>query len=63
MAVEQPGFRSPWTGDFDLVVLAVVGLATGLSAVDALRNHARWIGVGALFLVYFLWMPGVAGLR
>jgi inner membrane protein len=54
-----------WTGDFDLVVLSVVGLATGLAAVDRLRGWERWIvGLATLLLiVYFVWMPGVAGLQ
>lgn len=54
-----------WTGDFDLVVLIVVGLATGFAAVDKLRGRERWIvGAAALALVaYFLWMPGAAGLQ
>jgi membrane-bound metal-dependent hydrolase YbcI (DUF457 family) len=54
-----------WTGDFDLVVLTVVGLATGLTAVDTLRGRERWIiGTAVLVVVaYFVWMPGAAGLR
>jgi membrane-bound metal-dependent hydrolase YbcI (DUF457 family) len=54
-----------WTGDFDLVVLSVVGMATGLAAVDQLRGRERWIvGFAALLLVaYFVWIPGVAGLQ
>jgi hypothetical protein len=54
-----------WTGDFDLVVLTVVGLATGLTAVDTLRGRERWIVGGAVLVVvaYFVWMPGAAGLQ
>ncbi len=54
-----------WTGDFDLAVLLVVGLATGLAATDNLRAHARWIAlaVATILAVYFLWFAGAAGLR
>jgi membrane-bound metal-dependent hydrolase YbcI (DUF457 family) len=54
-----------WTGDFDLAVLVVVGLATGLAATDTLRAHARWIGLAVVVILaaYFLWFAGVAGLR
>jgi len=54
-----------WTGDFDLVVLVVVGLATGLAATDAMRDRAPWIlgGVGLILVAYFAWFPGIAGLQ
>ena len=54
-----------WTGDFDLAVLVVVGLATGLAATDNLRAHARWIALAAaaILAVYFLFFAGAAGLR
>lgn len=54
-----------WTGDFDLVVLTVVGLATGLSATDGLQDRAPWILVGVVLILvaYFLWFPGMAGLQ
>jgi membrane-bound metal-dependent hydrolase YbcI (DUF457 family) len=54
-----------WTGDFDLAVLAAVGLATGLAATDVMRESAPWI-LGAVVLIlvgYFLWVPGIAGLQ
>jgi membrane-bound metal-dependent hydrolase YbcI (DUF457 family) len=54
-----------WTGDFDLAVLAAVGLATGLAATDVMRERAPWI-LGAVVLIlvgYFLWVPGIAGLQ
>lgn len=58
-------FALHWTGDFDLAVLVVVGLATGLAATDGLQHRARWIlgGVVLSLAVYFVWLPGVAGLR
>ena len=58
-------FALRWTGDFDLAVLTVVGLATGLSATDRLRDRAPWIlaGVAVILAGYFWWFPGVAGLR
>ncbi|MFQ5847980.1 MAG: metal-dependent hydrolase [Candidatus Methylomirabilales bacterium] len=58
-------FALRWTGDFDLVVLIVVGLATGLAATDGLQGRTRWIlGGGVLILAaYFWWFPGAAGLR
>jgi len=54
-----------WTGDFDLVVLVVVGLATGLAATDAMHERAPWIlgGVVLILVGYFIWFPGVAGLQ
>jgi membrane-bound metal-dependent hydrolase YbcI (DUF457 family) len=54
-----------WTGDFDLVVLVVVGLATGLAATDPLQDYAPWIlaGVTAILAGYFWWFPGAAGLQ
>jgi membrane-bound metal-dependent hydrolase YbcI (DUF457 family) len=54
-----------WTGDFDLAVLVVVGLATGLAATDNLRAHARWIAlaVAAILAAYFLFFDGAAGLH
>ncbi|MBW8057739.1 MAG: metal-dependent hydrolase [candidate division NC10 bacterium] len=58
-------FALRWTGDFDLVVLVVVGLATGLAATDGLQHRARWI-LGAVLLIlagYFWWFPGAAGLQ
>lgn len=58
-------FALRWTGDFDLVVLIVVGLATGLAATDGLQSRSRWIlgGVVLLLVGYFLLFPGAAGLR
>ncbi|MFQ5931088.1 MAG: metal-dependent hydrolase [Nitrospiraceae bacterium] len=58
-------FALRWTGDFDLVVLIVVGLATGLAATDGLQGRARWMlgGVVLILAGYFWWFPGVAGLR
>lgn len=54
-----------WTGDFDLAVMTVVGLATGLAATDGLREYPRWIlfAVAAILTVYFLCFAGAAGLR
>lgn len=54
-----------WTGDFDLVVLIVVGLATGLAATDGLQDRAPWILAGVVLILagYFLWFPGAAGLQ
>jgi membrane-bound metal-dependent hydrolase YbcI (DUF457 family) len=54
-----------WTGGFDLVVLIVVGLATGLAETDRFRAHAPWIlaGVVSILLGYLWWFPGAAGLR
>jgi membrane-bound metal-dependent hydrolase YbcI (DUF457 family) len=54
-----------WTGDFDLVVLFVVGLATGLAQTDGLRARAPWILGGVLIILagYFWQFPGVAGLQ
>ena len=58
------GFTLRWTGDFDLVVMLVVGLGTGLAATDRLQHVAPWIfgAVTLLLFGYFLWMPGWAGL-
>lgn len=58
-------FALRWTGDFDLVVLVVVGLATGLAATDRLQNLTRWVfgGVMLILVGYFWWFPGVAGLQ
>jgi len=54
-----------WTGDFDLVVLIVVGLATGLAQTDGLRDRAPWILGGTLAILagYFWLFPGVPGLQ
>ncbi len=54
-----------WTGDFDLAVMVVVGLAAGLAATDNLRAHARWIALAAaiILVAYFLWFAGAAGLH
>jgi len=54
-----------WIGDFDLVVLTVVGLATGLAQTDQLRARAPWIlgGVLVILVGYFWLFPGVAGLQ
>ena len=54
-----------WTGDFDLVVLIVVGLATGLAQTDRLRARAPWVlgGVLVLLVGYFWLFPGMAGLQ
>lgn len=59
------GFALHWTGDFDLVVMMVIGLATGLAATDTLQDHAPWIlaGVVLILAMYFWWFPGAAGLR
>lgn len=59
------GFVLRWTGDFDLVVLVVVGLATGLAATDAMHERALWIlgGVVLILVGYFFWFPGIAGLQ
>ena len=57
-------FALRWTGDFDLVVMLVVGLGTGLAATDRLQHFSRWIfgAVSLLLFGYFWWMPGWAGL-
>ena len=57
-------FALRWTGDFDLVVLVVVGVSTGLAETDKLQAWAPWIlgGVVLLLVAYFWWMPGWAGL-
>ncbi len=54
-----------WTGDFDLVVLIVVGLATGLAQTDQLQARAPWIlgGVFVILIGYFWLFPGMAGLQ
>lgn len=54
-----------WTGDFDLVVLIVVGLATGLAQTDQLQARAPWIlgGVLVILVGYFWLFPGMAGLQ
>lgn len=54
-----------WTGDFDLVVLIVVGLGTGLAATDNLQDRAPWILAGVILILvgYFRWFPGAAGLQ
>jgi membrane-bound metal-dependent hydrolase YbcI (DUF457 family) len=59
------GFALRWTGDFDLAVMIVVGIATGLAATDKLQDRASWILAGVVFIlaVYFWWFPGMAGLR
>jgi membrane-bound metal-dependent hydrolase YbcI (DUF457 family) len=61
----EQDFVLRWTGDFDLAVMAAVGLGTGLAATDNLRPHARWIALAVVvFLaVYFLFFAGAAGLR
>ncbi len=61
----ERNFTLHWTGDFDLVVLIVVGLGTGLAATDALRDRAPvLLGVVALFLGMYFWLfPGAGGLR
>lgn len=53
-----------WTGDFDWVVLIVVGLATGLAATDRLKDRAPWIlAVAVLILAGYFWrFPGAARL-
>ena len=58
-------FTLHWTGDFDLVVLIVVGLGTGLAATDALRDRAPFIlGAAALILGAYFWLlPGAEGMR
>jgi membrane-bound metal-dependent hydrolase YbcI (DUF457 family) len=59
------GFALRWTGDFDLVVMIVVGIATGLAATDKLQDRGPWVlaGVVLILAVYFWWFPGAAGLR
>jgi membrane-bound metal-dependent hydrolase YbcI (DUF457 family) len=56
-------FALRWTGDFDWVVLSVVGLGTGLAATDRLQDRAPWIlgGVVLILAAYFWWFPGAAG--
>ena len=55
-------FARGFTGDFDLVVLIVGGLATGLAATDALQGRAPLIlGVVAVVLGTYFWLfPGLA---
>lgn len=57
-------FALRWTGDFDWLVLVVVGLSTGLAATDRLHMYAPWIcgGVVLLLLGYLTWIPGWAAL-
>lgn len=58
-------FALHWTGDFDLVVLVVVGLATAIAELDGQRERAPWVLAGVVLILvgYFLWFPGWAGLQ
>ena len=57
-------FALGWTGDFDLFVLAAVGLSAGIAETDGLKPWGPWVlGVVILLLFgYFWWIPGWAGL-